>query len=198
QVQVTNPLEEDIIAINTVLRQAVSVEICLANPLNEDLLFQVSLQGEGLLGDNTFPLGPLESATYTLYYSPMRVQSHSGRVTFVADAVGEFWYRLNLRADPAPSIRLDTIYCPVGAREAVELSIDNPMGQEVVLSTAVSSSNNRNFSVEPSQIPIAPYGTSSFQVVYVPSSLGQEESTEIILSHPELGDWVYDVSGQGS
>lgn len=44
QIQASNPLEEDVVAISTVLRQAVSVEISLSNPLEEDLQFQVSLQ----------------------------------------------------------------------------------------------------------------------------------------------------------
>lgn len=156
-------------SISTVLRQAVSVEISLSNPLNEELRFLVSLQvrkaalvmqkstherdcffirlvtpkvvlttrtrvtssivnngspplppcllcpaprppptkkkGEGVLGDQTFTLDPLASSTYTLYYSPLRVQSHSGSVTFSAEAVGQFWYRLELRADPCPPVR---------------------------------------------------------------------------------------------
>ncbi|CAN0472668.1 unnamed protein product, partial [Ectocarpus sp. 12 AP-2014] len=101
EVQASNPMEEDKVAISTVLRQAVSVEISLSNPLNEELQFM----GEGLLGDATFTLDPLASATYTLYYSPLRVQSHSGSVTFSAEAVGQFWYRLELRADPCPPVR---------------------------------------------------------------------------------------------
>lgn len=62
-------------------------------------------QGEGLLGNPTFALDPLASSTYTLFYSPLRVQSHSGSVTFSADAVGQFWYRLDLRADPCPPVK---------------------------------------------------------------------------------------------
>lgn len=37
-------MEEDKVSISTVLRQAVSVEISLSNPLNEELQFLVSLQ----------------------------------------------------------------------------------------------------------------------------------------------------------
>lgn len=71
-------------------------------------------KGEGLLGDSTFALGPLASSTYTLYYSPLRVQSHSGSVTFSADAVGQFWYRLDLRADPCPPVRCEiNILAPI-------------------------------------------------------------------------------------
>lgn len=44
QVQASNPLEEDKVSICTILRQAVSVEISLSNPLDDELQFQVSLQ----------------------------------------------------------------------------------------------------------------------------------------------------------
>ncbi|CAM9742155.1 unnamed protein product, partial [Ectocarpus fasciculatus] len=191
EVQASNPMEEDKVAISTVLRQAVSVEISLSNPLNEELQFM----GEGLLGDATFNLDPLASATYTLYYSPLRVQSHYGSVTFSAEAVGQFWYRLELRADPCPPVRLDEISCPVGASRGVFVSIDNPVGRDIVL--AAKTSNHRNFSVEPPQIAIAPYGTASFEVVYTPSSLGKIETGDVILSHVDLGDWVFQATGVG-
>eukprot|EP00903_Cladosiphon_okamuranus_P009303 g8875.t1 len=195
EVQASNPLEEDKVSISTVLRQAVSVEISLSNPLNEELRFLVSLQGEGVLGDPTFTLDPLASSTYTLYYSPLRVQSHSGSVTFSAEAVGQFWYRLELRADPCPPVRLDEISCPVGASRGVVVSIDNPVGRDIVL--ASKSSNHRNFSVEPSEIAIGPYGTAAFEVVYTPSSLGTTELGELMLTHADLGEWVFEASGVG-
>ncbi|CAN0527596.1 unnamed protein product, partial [Scytosiphon promiscuus] len=37
-------MEEDKVSICTILRQAVSVEISLSNPLDDELQFQVSLQ----------------------------------------------------------------------------------------------------------------------------------------------------------
>lgn len=43
QVQAFNASEEDVVSISTVLRQAVSVEISLSNPLEEELRFQVVL-----------------------------------------------------------------------------------------------------------------------------------------------------------
>lgn len=33
--------------------------------------------------------------------------------------------------------------------------------------------------------------------MYTPSSLGKTESGDVILSHPELGDWVFETSGVG-
>ena len=42
--QASNPLEEDKVSICTVLRQAVSVEISLSNPNDDELKFHVSLQ----------------------------------------------------------------------------------------------------------------------------------------------------------
>lgn len=56
-------MEEDKVSISTVLRQAVSVEISLSNPLNEELRFLVSLQVSESVLENTeprtsFPLRP--------------------------------------------------------------------------------------------------------------------------------------------
>ncbi|CAM9857709.1 unnamed protein product, partial [Sphacelaria rigidula] len=64
-------------------------------------------------------------------------------------------------------------------------------------SLSAQTSNTRNFSVEPGQVAIAPYGTTTFQVMYTPSSLGQRETGDVVLTHPELGDWVFEASGVG-
>ncbi|CAM9809681.1 unnamed protein product, partial [Hapterophycus canaliculatus] len=59
------------------------------------------------------------------------------------------------------------------------------------------TSNQRNFSVEPSQIAIGPYGTVSFEVIYTPSSLGKTEIGEVVLAHADLGEWVFEATGVG-
>lgn len=33
--------------------------------------------------------------------------------------------------------------------------------------------------------------------MYTPSSLGHTESGDVVLVHPELGDWVFEASGVG-
>ncbi|CAM9548186.1 unnamed protein product [Chrysoparadoxa australica] len=195
ELHASNPLEEDTIEISSVVHKAVSVEILLANPVDRELEFEVLLEGQGIMGEPSFVLGSCESGTYTLYYSPLIPQDHTARIAFINQVVGEFWYRLLLHADPAPPVYLASITCAVGAAARLPVSIDNPTGSEIVLSTSVT--NRRNFDVEPAAVVLPPYATGSFDVIYTPSTLGEAQHSQIILQHPELGDWMYNATGQG-
>jgi len=48
-----------------------------------------------------------------------------------------------------------------------------------------------------SQVSIHPYSPTSFEIVYVPSSLSVAETATISLIHPDLGTWEYHASGVG-
>jgi hypothetical protein len=195
EVSVDSPLEESQIDIAAVVRQAVSVEISLANPLPEAIEFEVLLQGEGLLGDATFTLGPSRVGTYELFYSPLVAKAHTGSIAFLNDRVGEFWYKLKLAATPAQPVTLPLLSCAVGAKCAAPITVENPLGKEISLAAMVT--NRTNFVVDPPNVTVPPYGAASVNVEYVPSSLGEDEHTQITLSNPALGDWQYLVTGRG-
>jgi hypothetical protein len=198
-VEVTSPVAESTIAVEAEVRKAVSVEIALDNPTNDTLEFQVAIDGEGLLGDSTFFLlpnsSPLQSAPYELIYSPLRVGNFSGSIIFQNDTVGEFWYKLELQAHPASPIPIDLIECMVGSSRGILVPIENPLAQAVVLTT--KSFDPRHFNVSPENISLGPYSQDNFEVRFCPSSLNDHVSTEIVVSHPSLGDIVYEVSGKG-
>ena len=48
------------------LVEAVAVDIQLVNPLDDVVVFEVALTGDGLLGEAEFVLAPKETATYEL------------------------------------------------------------------------------------------------------------------------------------
>ena len=66
------------------------------------VVFEVTLNGEGLLGEAEFVLAPKETATYELVFSPLLPSKTKGTAVFLNDGVGEFWYDLDLIAEPAP------------------------------------------------------------------------------------------------
>ena len=195
EVSVDSPLEEQVLDIAAVVRQAVSVEISLANPLPEPIEFEVLLTGEGLLGDSTFTLAPLAVGTYELYYSPLVAKGHSGSIAFLNDRVGEFWYRLKLKASPASPVQLEPLACAVGAKATCPITIENPLGKEISLQAHVT--NRTNFVVDPPSVTLPPYGDATVLVEYVPSSIGEDEHTQITLTNPNLGDWQYLATGRG-
>jgi len=55
------------------IRKAVAFEITLTNPMKETAVYEVSIEGEGLLGDQFFQLEPLQTQNYEILYSPCRV-----------------------------------------------------------------------------------------------------------------------------
>ncbi|CAN0051080.1 unnamed protein product, partial [Heterosigma akashiwo] len=195
ELTVSAPAEEDTIELRTVVRQAVSVEITLSNPLDEELQFDVLIRGEGLLGDPLFALAPRETGAYTLFYSPLVAQEHAGSVAFINARAGEFWYRLQLAAEAPPAVRVPELACMVGGSARATVTVENPLGEDVVLVAEVS--NRRNFGVDPPRVALPPYGRAEVGFSYTPSSLSEVETGRAVLRHRRLGAWVYELRGRG-
>ena len=196
-VEITSPVAESTIDVESEVRKAASVEISLDNPTDETLEFQVVTNGDGLLGDSTYVLAPNSShqEPYELIYSPLSVGKFTGSIVFQNDTVGEFWHKLNLVAHPALPVVVNTIECMIGSSKGTLVPIENPLPESVVLTAR--SFDTRHFSVGTDTIALGPYSQDHFEVRFCPSSLNEHVSTEIIVSHPSLGDIVYEVSGKG-
>ena len=68
EVNAESPDPEQILELSTFVRKAVAVEIGLENPLDEPIMFDVRLTGDGLLGDPTFLLSAREAATMSFSF----------------------------------------------------------------------------------------------------------------------------------
>lgn len=195
-ITVDSPLQEQTIELAATVRQVMSVEIRLSNPLPEPIEFDVVITGDGLLGDENFVLeGGADDGVYELFYSPLIAQDHEGAVAFRNDKVGEFWYKLDLHADPAPPQQLEPLSCQVGSTVQRPVSVENPLGKDITLTAVVS--NRQNFAVEPPSVTVGPYSTATVMIEYTPSSLNEEERSTVALTNPMLGDWQYEVVGRG-
>jgi hypothetical protein len=161
------------IKISTVPLQAVAVKIQLVNPLDDIVTFQAVLEGEGLLGDTEFTLAPRETATYELVYSPLIGGRTKGQAVFINEKVGEFWYDLDLNALPGAPIVLDRFKCELGSSAVKTVTIENPVGREVVLKQ--KSSNKTNFRLTSQRVVMMPYETMELEVEYSPSSVNKVE-----------------------
>ena len=85
--------------------------------------------------------------------------------------------------------------CAVGAKATCPITIENPLGKEISLQAHVT--NRTNFVVDPPSVTLPPYGDATVLVEYVPSSIGEDEHTQITLTNPNLGDWQYLATGRG-
>ncbi|KAL4133728.1 hypothetical protein PRIC2_004045 [Phytophthora ramorum] len=214
EASVSPPEPETTLEMRAPVRGAVGVEIGLANPLDSETTFAVELRGRGLLGPSTFTLEAHQSGVYELVYSPLLVTTgdgEDGAVLFSSDAVGQFWYRLNLVADAAVAQELDDMSCAVGDVCTQPLWLQNPSDQELQLQYCVT--NTRNFSIKgsstsnmtgnhtvktPTRVLLPPFGRASVIVEYTPSSLSDFESASIVFSEKNVAsDWEFTVRGRG-
>jgi len=195
------PKPQQVLTLTCVVRQAVAVDIQLVNPLDDVVVFEVSLNGDGLLGEAEFVLAPNETATYELVFSPLLPSKRKGTAVFFNDVVGEFWYDLELIAESAPPEELPMMECELGRTAQTTVKIDNPTGQEVLLKHR--STNKINFKVLQTRIVLPPLQSTDVTIEYNPSSLhvpnmNTPEEAQIFFEHPIVGIWAYKVQGVGT
>lgn len=198
EIEVTSPAAERTIEAEAEVRKAVAIEISLDNPTDKDLNFDVVIEGDGLLGDETFTLranSSKSSSAYELIYSPLRAGNFTGSITFMNDIVGEFWYKVALVAHPAVAVKIDTIECMVGLSKSTTVPVENPLDIPVVLTPSVG--DHSHFSISPEVISLGPYAQSTFEVIFCPSSFTETVCSDIVLSNSNLGDLQFTVSGKG-
>jgi hypothetical protein len=197
-IEVTSPSEEKTIDVQTTVRQAALVEITLNNPTDEELHFEVLIQGEGLLGEKSFVLKPKSSeasSKYELIFSPLFAGTFVGKVSFWSEIVGEVWYKLNLTAFPAKAIDLPMIECMLGSEGIVLATVENPLNENIIFTAEVEDVDH--FAVNPAKISLAPFQQSSFQVKFRPTNLNDQVFSDIKLFNKKLGEILYRVSGKG-
>lgn len=199
-----NPPSERTVELQTKPRSAVAADITIVNPLNSEITFDVIMQGEGLFGPSSITLAPRETAIYELIYSPLLVGFCRGGLTFLNDEIGEFWYSLELTAVDADPMVLEEIEVELGKNASTELTLENPLGEDIELTVNVSNPTNFHVVTEASRgkavstIPVAAYSSLVAQLVYTASALQEEETAVIALSHHEAGMWEYHCSGRGT
>eukprot|EP00913_Durusdinium_trenchii_P004562 g4237.t1 len=189
------PKPQQHLTLTCVVRQAVAVDIQLVNPLDDVVVFEVALTGDGLLGEAEFVLAPKETATYELVFSPLLPARSKGTAVFFNEIVGEFWYDLSLLAEAAPAEEIAPLECELGRTAQTVVHIDNPTGQEVVLKHR--STNKINFKVLNNRVVLPPLESTDITIEYSPSSLGVTEEAQIVFEHPLVGQWVYKAQGLG-
>jgi len=195
EVHTESPKAEKIIDLITTIRKAIAFEIAIANPLDEKVVFEVILNGEGLLGETAFTILPKQTATYELVYSPLKPSRKIGSIAFIHEKLGEVWYDLNLEASEPVPVRLPTLKAELGKVEAHEVELENPSNKEVRVRAKLS--NDNNFDTLPEDIVIQPYDTEVVKIRYMPSDLDIMDTCEVTFETDDIGSWKYLAFGQG-
>jgi len=206
EVKAENPASEKEITLEARARTAIIADIPIINPLDEIVTFDVVLEGEGLIGAPSITIEPGQSAKYELIYSPLLADDSEGKCTFVNNEMGEFWYLLYLKAEEADPIVCEPLDAQLGRAATLQLTAENPISEDIQLEIQITNPVNFSVTYTPKSgmtykegvLEIDAYHEAAFDVIYTPTSVGEDEKTDIILEHPIAGKWVYHISGRGS
>ncbi|KAJ3074529.1 Cilia- and flagella-associated protein 47 [Podochytrium sp. JEL0797] len=137
----------EVVSMKTTARTAVVADIVIVNPFEKEMVYQVGIVGEGLVGDKEIRIQANSEETYLLTYAPLLGKKSTGSLIFNNDEIGEFWYELNLEAmEPAPTI-VPALSAPLGKCAIQSLFLANPINSEVTIQLVLS--NTQDFQLIP-------------------------------------------------
>eukprot|EP00466_Bigelowiella_natans_P011255 jgi/Bigna1/72093/fgenesh1_pg.18_\ len=198
ELTVDSPDFEAELDINAMLRRAAQIEIAVANPLAQEITFEVELEGVGLYGEPFLKLAAHEQKEYPFVFAPLVSGTSEGAVRFFNSKIGEFWYKLKLTGvRPEPNV-LPEFKCPIGKKQHQTVTIENPTDEDIYLN--MHSSDPKHFGVESGGedlLLVPAMQSKQFQVWHTASSIGERVSGDVILSNEEIGEWHYKCSGMG-
>lgn len=185
EVKATEPDPVGNIQVSAKVHTAVDIKVPLSNPLTTTpVTLKISYSDpECLLGPTAFDLAPGGSGILEFYYAPLRAGRMAGTLKISNEELGDFWYQLQLTAEPAVPRALPEVSAPLGGGlKSPEgggqiLKVDNPVGRAMSLSA--TSSNPRVFKVYPTTAVIPPFGTINLSLDFLPLSIEILEQASI-------------------
>ncbi|XP_064167628.1 cilia- and flagella-associated protein 47-like [Anguilla rostrata] len=188
-----------VMTVRCAVHSSVTVEIPVTNPGAEPVQLQVFVEGPDLSGDVSIGVPGQETLSYLARFAPATVGRKSGSVVFQSEVLGEFWYQLDLMADPLAPTTLPDCSCELGKWTRISLPLWNPTDETLELD--VLNSNPQNFALEPGtghELTVEPHSSTQVLVRFSPSALGRGNHTaRVCFTCPQLGEWVFLLSGTG-
>ncbi|KAK0148390.1 Cilia- and flagella-associated protein 47 [Merluccius polli] len=171
------------------------VELTVRNPGGGELEVDVTLEGEGLSGEQRATAPPWGTLDYRVTFAPVREGRTTGSVVFQSECLGELWYQLECVAVSPPPSTLTPTQCQLGRWVRQTIVLENPTAESLEL--AVANSNPRNFTLEMDRrrtVTVAPHSSSQLGVCFSPSFLGDHRA-QITFSCPQITEWCFLLSG---
>jgi hypothetical protein len=197
QINAANPSPEGVIKVEAQARSAAAIDITVKNPINSVVTLDVTLVGDGLMGDDVLVLEPQASAIYQIIYAPLAAATEKGSVLFFSDEIGEFVYELHLTASEAEPMTIPPMSAPIGLTATATVTLDNTTEKDLSLPWS-STLPLVFYAMEQGPIVIPALGSCDFQLVYAPSSLQSMQTATIVVGSRQHGcEWTLLVSGSG-
>lgn len=196
KIEAKSQYQAQTIEMRSTIRKTVYIDICLDNPLEEYVVFNVDFEGDYLIvKEKEIRIDPLRSINYQLFFAPLRVGTWEGRVHIYNDSIGEFLYNVKLICDDNPPQYPDIVKSELGKSVDIPIFLENPSAEEVKVS--YTNTNSYNFEVVPEKVTIPHLSSREIIIRYSPSSLDREEEAKIIFNSLSIGSWIFNFRGKG-
>ncbi|KAH9504693.1 Cilia- and flagella-associated protein 47 [Bulinus truncatus] len=198
-IDVKASLPERTMNVTCACQKKTVVDIAVRNPTQKELTLNATITGFDLSGPELITLQPGSKDVYSLTFAPSIVGESKGSIIFYNETVGEFWYELNLNAEPPIPTTLPPMECELGKWTTQIITLQNPTIETLELTPIVLNCNN--FSLErdlDKSIILKGKGSIDIPLRFMPTSLGQENQvTRIIFQCRQLKEWIFIASGSG-
>jgi hypothetical protein len=181
--------------LSSYVRKTQMYEIDLSNRLEESVVYDVVVLGEGLNGKATVNIASLQNIKYELYFSPMRIFSGKGTISFSNARLGEIFYELKLNAEDQPAVKLSLMKSELGKSVNKTIVLENPLNKNVPLVAKISKPDNFDILNERMELPAG--GSLPIVVRYTPSEIDFQDTCEIVFETKDVGNWKYLLFGSG-
>ncbi|KAJ3017572.1 UNVERIFIED_CONTAM: Cilia- and flagella-associated protein 47 [Siphonaria sp. JEL0065] len=104
----------EILELKTAVRTAVAADILIVNPYDKQMVYNVTMLGEGLIGSKEVVIEPKSEENFVLTYAPLITKKSIGSLIFNNEEVGEFWYELHMEALDSPPVIVPQMLAPLG------------------------------------------------------------------------------------
>ncbi|CAF3347445.1 unnamed protein product [Rotaria sp. Silwood1] len=180
-----------------------SLIIPLKNPLDHPIRLDVDLQTlPDVIGTDSIEIEANGEARYELIFKPKTIGNWNGGLVFYNDEIGEFWYELNLISTNPQKVELSPMTAPVGGNSTQEITIENPLDEQVTFQTIISNNNNFTINTDQDTITVQPKSQAKVNVTFNPSAIGngneQKHQSKISFVNDKLGTLKYSVKGVGT
>jgi len=106
---------------------------------------------------------------------------------FLSEAIGELWYKLNLKANKSETTHLDDIPVELGKFGIKEITLTNPLQEPITIKHKLT--NEINFKIKEAEIVIQPFKSAVAHVMYFPSELNVRQECFVKFYNEYVGEF---------
>ncbi|KAJ3226665.1 hypothetical protein HK099_004409 [Clydaea vesicula] len=175
--------------LSTVVRQLISKEIVITNPLVTPVTFNATCSSPDITLPHTFTLQPRAEGNVLIEYLPLLPKDQTARATVTSAELGVYQYDLKLYSTPSGCERSLHFKVGLGGNQVQTFRFLSFAKTKTEYSCKI---DNQEFLVEKSVLaPSASIGGTEvcLDVTYEPSKLG-DSRTNLIISSPNGGDYI--------